>query len=288
MRWIALIAAAAALMTGPAFAAGYGEFTGNWRNDDAGTRDITRVRITGGGGGLNVRVWGQCHPTDCDWGTVNALGYSYSPAANPATNATDLMATFNQGFAQTILILTDRPGDRLSYAIFTRFTDGSGRRPYVARGTLRKQAGGWPGWPPVPFPPGPGPFPPGPGPGDDGGPTTYKTGPLSIPQTYLADLDEGVVINNSTADLWFEAVNPSEMYLVPRNGARFWLGDGSNRGYEGCSSGGSYSTARIALEDVPVGTYVCVRTNGGRYSQFRVNSITGYPKLLKIGYTTWE
>ena len=113
---------------------------------------------------------------------------------------------------------------------------------------------------------------------------------LDIPQTYLADLDEGAVVNNSSADLWFHAVTAWEMYLEPRNGARFWVGNGSNRGYDGCSSGGgSYSTARVPLDDVPVGTYVCVRTNGGRYSQFRVNSLSsGYPKNLKIGYTTWE
>ena len=120
---------------------------------------------------------------------------------------------------------------------------------------------------------------------------THSTGGISIPQTYLADLDEGGVVNNPSADIWFEAVTASEMYLVPKNGARFWLGNGSNRGYDGCSSagGGSYSTARIPLEDVPVGTYVCVRTNEHRYSQFRVNQLTpGYPHTLKIGYTTWE
>ena len=66
MRFVALLAAVAALYAGPALAAGYGEFTGNWRNDNAGTRDITRLRVTIGGGGINVRAWGQCHPTDCD------------------------------------------------------------------------------------------------------------------------------------------------------------------------------------------------------------------------------
>ena len=150
MRFKALIVAAAAMFAQPAFAAGYGEFTGNWRNDNPSTNDITRLRINVGGGGLKVRAWGQCHPVDCDWGTVSSVEYSYSPAANPASSATDVVATFNPGFAQKILILTDRPGDRLSYAIFTRYTDGSGRRPFVTRGTMRKHvrrlawmAAGW-------------------------------------------------------------------------------------------------------------------------------------------------
>ena len=118
---------------------------------------------------------------------------------------------------------------------------------------------------------------------------THSTGPLAIPQTYLADLDEGSIVNNSTADIWFEAVNPTDFYITPRNGARLWVGDGSNRGYDGCSSGGSYSSSRVSFDDLPIGTYVCVKTNGGHYSQFRMNSISGgYPKTLTIGYTTWE
>ncbi len=110
-----------------------------------------------------------------------------------------------------------------------------------------------------------------------------------MPQTWEFDLDEGGVGSNPQADAWFEAVTAWEMYIVPRNGARIWLGDGSNRGYAGCSSGGPYTTARVPIGSLPVGTYVCVRTNEGRYSQFRVNGWgAGYPKTLALGYTTWE
>jgi hypothetical protein len=118
---------------------------------------------------------------------------------------------------------------------------------------------------------------------------THSTDSLSVPQTWPFDLDEGGVDNNPQADVWFEAVTAWEMYLVPRNGARMWLGDGSNRGYAGCSTGGPYTTARVPIGSLPVGTYVCVRTNEGRYSQFRVNGWgAGYPKTLALGYTTWE
>jgi hypothetical protein len=166
MRFKALIiAAVAAMSVSPAMAAGYGEFSGDWRNEDASTSSITRVRVTAAGGGLNVRVWGQCSPSDCDWGSEQAVAYSPSPGQNPATRATDLTVTFNPGFAQTILHLRDLPGDRLQYTIFTRFTDGSGRNPYTTSGTLRKHFGGWPGWPPGGFP-----LPPGGGPGGGGWP----------------------------------------------------------------------------------------------------------------------
>ena len=93
--------------------------------------------------------------------------------------------------------------------------------------------------------------------------------------------------NRPQADLWFEAVTAFEMYLAPRNGAQFALGDRSNRGYIGCSHE-TYSPDRIPLSAVPVGSYVCVRTNQGRITQFRVNGINpGYPKVLQLGYTTW-
>ncbi len=98
MRFKALLVAAVSAMTvSPVMAAGYGDFTGDWRNEDAGTSSITRVRVMPAGGGLKVRVWGQCSPSDCDWGTEQAVAYSPSPAGNPASQATDLTITFNPG-----------------------------------------------------------------------------------------------------------------------------------------------------------------------------------------------
>ena len=55
MRFIiALIAAVAALSAGPAFAAGYNDFTGRWQNADRNTRDLTRLRISFDGDNLDV------------------------------------------------------------------------------------------------------------------------------------------------------------------------------------------------------------------------------------------
>jgi len=118
---------------------------------------------------------------------------------------------------------------------------------------------------------------------------THSTNILNVPQTYTFDLDEGGVGSSGASDIWFEAVTAWELYLVPRNGARMWVGDRSNRGYAGCSSGGPYSTTRVPLASIPVGSYICVKTNGGRYSQFRMNAVAPTsPTTLTIGYTTWE
>jgi hypothetical protein len=120
-------------------------------------------------------------------------------------------------------------------------------------------------------------------------PGTFKTGALSVPQTYTFDLDTGAVGGSAGVDLWFEADTVDLLYLVPRSGASMWTGDRSNRNYAGCAAGAHYTTDRISLADLPVGSYVCVKTSEGRISQFRVNALTGTsPKTLQIGYTTWN
>ena len=119
------------------------------------------------------------------------------------------------------------------------------------------------------------------------GPQTFSTGPLSVPQTYRFDLDRGNVTTTG-ADIWFQAETRDLLYLAPRNGARIGVGNRSNRGLAGCSTA-RMSGNRVSLRDIPVGSYVCVKTNEGRISQFRVNGLSsGSPKTLSLGYTTWQ
>jgi len=123
-------------------------------------------------------------------------------------------------------------------------------------------------------------------------PVTFSTGPINVMQTYSFDLDNGMVTSGRRADIWFEAVNYNTRYLVPVNGAQISLqmprSAGRNRGYAGCSTS-VYSANRVNLNRVPVGSYVCVKTSAGRFSEFRVNNLTGgRNKTLHIGYTTWQ
>jgi len=135
--------------------------------------------------------------------------------------------------------------------------------------------------------PGPGPGPdPGPGPGPSGDVYSAKT--LAVKQTFAFDLDEGAIGSGPGADVWFQAVNPVQLFLQPTNGAQFAVGDRSNRGYEGCSNE-SFSPAKVALNTLPAGSYVCAGTSDGRVSQFRLTAISpGSPKTLTIKTTTWE
>ncbi len=92
----------------------------------------------------------------------------------------------------------------------------------------------------------------------------------------------------AAADIWFEADTAVERFVTPRNGATIAKVGTTSVGLSGCMAA-SLSNSRIHINDLPEGTYVCVRTNQGRYSQFRVNAPVGpSPGLLTIGYTTWE
>jgi hypothetical protein len=144
----------------------------------------------------------------------------------------------------------------------------------------------------VPVPGGFACTPPGGGGGGGGGGTppfhTYNTGGVSVPQTWQVNFDNGNVGSGAGADLWFHAVTATQLYLEPVNGAQIAVGDRSNRGFAGCRVA-SFSSGPVPLAAVPVGSYICMKLNTGRISQFRMNNITpGSPKTLSIGYTTWE
>ena len=115
-------------------------------------------------------------------------------------------------------------------------------------------------------------------------PFTHSDGFIALQQTFSANLNTGAV-GGAGVDIWYEAVSAAEKYVTPRNGALLARGDRSNRGYAGCSAE-AFSDESIPLWDMPVGSYVCVRTNQGRISQFRLNGFTG--TTMNIGYTTWE
>ena len=112
-------------------------------------------------------------------------------------------------------------------------------------------------------------------------------GSLDIPQTWTVDLDEGVIGDAWTADIWFEAVTAVERYVTPRNGATIAIVGTIGVGPSGCAAV-RLSTSRIPIGDLPKGTYVCVRTNSGHYSQFHVTAPVGpSPGTLSIEYITW-
>lgn len=115
------------------------DFVGNWVNNDSDTSGITRVVVTRAGSHLTVRVFGQCHPVDCDWGTDNADIYTAAVGDNVVQGAKMVVARFNAGFAKKMVILRQAQGDDLRFEALTNFTDSSGRSDYAMTGRLHRQ-----------------------------------------------------------------------------------------------------------------------------------------------------
>jgi len=108
-------------------------FFGNWQNDASDQSGIAHVQISPAGGNLvSVRLYGKCHPSECDWGMVE--GHSYAP--DPASSDVEAVsASFAAGFARREVIFRREP-DGLGFELLTNFTDGSGRHDFVIRGHL--------------------------------------------------------------------------------------------------------------------------------------------------------
>lgn len=106
---------------------------GDWVSTNAATRGLTRAEIQVGccdqvQNGVpvcsppdSVRLFGRCHPSDCDWGTVS--GHLQS------ANGRSLQLTYNQSFARRTVRIDNLANGNLRVRVFTDFTD-PGRRDY--------------------------------------------------------------------------------------------------------------------------------------------------------------
>lgn len=120
-----------------------GQFEGNWENVDSATSGVTKLNIKTlnlfGIKIITVRAFGQCHPTDCDWGNVVATAYAPSVSSDLDTTARALTATYNPGFAVKLVVIRPLGGERLQADVYTRFTDGSGRTNYNATYIFKRE-----------------------------------------------------------------------------------------------------------------------------------------------------
>ena len=107
------------------------QFTGSFRNVDASTGGLTRIEITRNGANVRVQVWGKCSPADCDWGIQDGFAYGDDITSDPASRARSVSVTYQKSFAETLLIIRPRAGNRLEVEKFTRYTDSSGRASFA-------------------------------------------------------------------------------------------------------------------------------------------------------------
>jgi hypothetical protein len=113
------------------------QFSGDWTNVDTNTGGITKMSIAVSGGTVSVHAWGKCHPTDCDWGTVNAFAFGPDVSSDLMSQAGALMAVYDAGFSTSTLFIKPQ-GNRLSVQMYTAFKDNSGRSNYASSYTFQK------------------------------------------------------------------------------------------------------------------------------------------------------
>jgi hypothetical protein len=123
--------------------------------------------------------------------------------------------------------------------------------------------------------------------------TVYKQGTLTIPQTYIADLDAGEVVNDpyGLADVWFEAISPTERYLTSM-GAMLAVYGTNAPGLAGCKAG-ALTNARIPMSALAPDLYLCARTDENRIVELRVVQLPGayepgFIPTLTLAFTTFN
>lgn len=140
---LGLVVVFLALVTHSAAFAQTSQFEGNWENVNSGTGGITRLNLRKfelfGLNIITLRVFGQCVPTDCDWGAVTATAYAPNVSSNLENTARALTATYNPGFAVRIVAIRPISGERLQVEVYTRFTDNSGRTNYNATYIFKRE-----------------------------------------------------------------------------------------------------------------------------------------------------
>jgi len=94
---------------------------------------ITRVTLTADD---QIHVWGICHPSDCDWGIVPVDTYGPTVSSNLGATANSLSAVYLHGFATRIVVVTPLEENKIQIDVFTKFTDHSGRTPYMLKQIL--------------------------------------------------------------------------------------------------------------------------------------------------------
>ncbi len=134
LRPLAALALAAGLLIPVAGSAQTAVSTllGNWTAPAGGT--VSNVVIGGGPGAYTIDVKAPCTPTPCDWGTRPLT--IYAPAVGIKVGKIG-SATYNQGFAQRIVVVTaqDATAPFLRVDVYTKFT-GGGRSNYATTQTL--------------------------------------------------------------------------------------------------------------------------------------------------------
>ena len=133
-----LASALAAFCLAATARAGIADFTGNWENAGHDASGIAHVVISPAGGfHVSVRVYGACHPVECNWGLVEGKSYTADPRSGDVST---IRAVFNTAFSHKEIIFRKGKNGELTFDVLTEFVDGSGRHDFDMTGRLIQSA----------------------------------------------------------------------------------------------------------------------------------------------------
>ena len=120
-------------------AASMNQLKGTYVNTDSETKGITKINLKFNNGVTQIQTFGSCSPTDCDWGTTNAMVYGQSVASIPVANVQAIQAEYEKSHANTTLVIIPLANNQLMVTSMTTFKDGSGRKPYAKTFRMKRQ-----------------------------------------------------------------------------------------------------------------------------------------------------
>jgi hypothetical protein len=97
---------------------------GAWQNENANPSNLVNFFVGIDGSTVVVQAFGQCSPTDCDWGqtTANTAGWSTQQ---------QIAAVWDQGFATKTVTIKWLSPTRLEVTTHADFTEEDGRTDYT-------------------------------------------------------------------------------------------------------------------------------------------------------------
>jgi hypothetical protein len=110
-------------------------------------------------------------------------------------------------------------------------------------------------------------------------------GELSPVPGNTIDLDT-LTLNSGDEDLAYVADESGYHWLSPQGGALLGVYGNTEPSLTSCQAA-VMSPAPIAVESLPVGTYLCYDTNQGRYGRAQLIAINPENFTLTLGLLTW-
>ncbi len=113
----------------------------------------------------------------------------------------------------------------------------------------------------------------------------YINGTASLNVNATLDLDSDQ-INTPGSDVAYAEDGNGKHQLAPQSSALLGVYGGGQPGQANCQAS-ALGTAPVVVEDNPVGTYVCYRTDQGRYGRFRISNFNADNFTVTLEFLTW-